>query len=1547
MTYFPKPKFWQLDNWQDFELLCWSLWKIIWEDPDTQRNGRSGQKQHGVDIFGQPNKGPAWAGVQCKGKENFTNQQLTETELLSEVDKAKDFKPPLSAFIIATTAPRDGRIQEAARKLTDLHKRAGLFTVSVCSWNDIEELLLEFKPPIARDWYPFLSDEQSKAEIRAVFREELRNFKPIAQAEPPNLKSKKILSIRRAEKLTEHGADTPENRVVITLEARMDTMQGGTPATVADIQALSAKLDQISVLLVGQVASGRTSSDTSFTDALQRAASKGGERVPQTVGTAGSTRSEPVPSIVQQDKRWRETLTRVPQALSAESATSQKTDLHPAYEQAAPTDETAVPDIVALSELIRRELSVWNYDTAWYLAEKLEKILADDSITKELFGPRVLFLLARVHVIRAEREDPKAKEHIERTKSLLAQIESMFSVSIDVEMKADIEALRGSIENLEKGPDAALALLADCTDPYAIRIRLAMLLNKQDLNGAIALIEHLPPNDRWSDLAVTALALKDRREDAEKLVKWAAGQKDRTKYPQCVVHLADALFVRSLAGQGKGKNIQPHDLSEEERISIRAILETLQPVLDPIVAAGQIDSGLSESAVKIAFSINHLLGKREDAIKLAQLMYTRRPIPLDVARSVISGYIDPPLDLPERLRKEHPGDLEANILAAVVQSSSMGQHEEAFARAKELISLADTDKKKEELFTLFEQLWQELEGDAASDCERIAEALASHNPKLRVLFKAARALRAKDPDAAIRALDEEKAEDNIYWLQLRGNALIQKRKLGDAVGFLLIAAKMTCEPTLLHKTADLALQAEKTDIAAWCYERLVELQPNNLAARANLASIYTFDLHDIGKAADQFRALHEAEPENAAHTVNLAICLAQLYRPQESLALYDEACGQDKPVIRAVLGRAELYLSLGDADAALASLQSFRQTFWNNPNFLLAFMNTAYAAGNEEAAHEAFKVLDNLRETGGVEAKAFRMVSADEGLEILKTSIKRAQQQRERLHSEMLKGQMPWVWTEQVSGNAIYWGWRSRTQEMAWIGDDPVNRANFCVYATNAFHPRKSERDHSELLPLECPPEGTRIVVDISSLITLHRLELLDIAANYFGEIMVPEGYLPIVLEDGRKMVLHQRSRHQSAEQLVKKTEEGIITVLGEQTLSKASMAIADEHGDSEDHRYHLLDLIRPVHDAGVISDAEYEHISKVSTKKSSVNETHRELSRLQGILVELSTLETLTHFGLLDAVAGYYRVHIREKARTELRQRLEQIHYQEETRKWHFDLWNRLRDNPRFRFVSHTVPKGMREMRKKKLDPTDHLPFLASFVALETGAPLLVDDRVCQALALNERPETTHAAFGTEALISSLMTASKTDKSKAAESIRRLMQWRYRFVLPTSEILKALAEQFRTNPPGQALQEVAEYVHDCMLDTGLFGGPEKTDKHESMAMRLYLSWLSVISKFLISVWDDESFSEESANRLTEWSIQELLPSPPRVLHGSIKARISSLTPQILLSHTLINSNILPNGKRMPDAMKALKDAFKLNDDEYFRIVTGILNDTKRTDLQS
>jgi hypothetical protein len=134
-----------------FESLCLDLWREIWNDPNAQKNGRSGQPQAGVDVFGQ-HQGK-WVGVQCKQKDGLLWSKVTVKELEAEVIAAKQFNPPLAEFILATTGPRDAKVQTRAREFTDEHKQQGLFSVVAWAWDDIwpelyhrEDLLTRIAP---------------------------------------------------------------------------------------------------------------------------------------------------------------------------------------------------------------------------------------------------------------------------------------------------------------------------------------------------------------------------------------------------------------------------------------------------------------------------------------------------------------------------------------------------------------------------------------------------------------------------------------------------------------------------------------------------------------------------------------------------------------------------------------------------------------------------------------------------------------------------------------------------------------------------------------------------------------------------------------------------------------------------------------------------------------------------------------------------------------------------------------------------------------------------------------------------------------------------------------------------------------------------------------------------------------------------------------------------------------------------------------------------------------------------------------------------------
>ncbi len=160
------PDFWtrQIDppaNWQDFESLCCDLWREIWNDPNTQKNGRTGQLQCGVDIFGRPDLKNRWAGIQCKGKNQSLGKKLTKDELKQEVEKAKSFDPELSEYIVATTSPKDVEIEQLARIITDEHLQNGMFSVTVCGWEDILLFLGDY-PDIISKHYPNSSYQQPR-----------------------------------------------------------------------------------------------------------------------------------------------------------------------------------------------------------------------------------------------------------------------------------------------------------------------------------------------------------------------------------------------------------------------------------------------------------------------------------------------------------------------------------------------------------------------------------------------------------------------------------------------------------------------------------------------------------------------------------------------------------------------------------------------------------------------------------------------------------------------------------------------------------------------------------------------------------------------------------------------------------------------------------------------------------------------------------------------------------------------------------------------------------------------------------------------------------------------------------------------------------------------------------------------------------------------------------------------------------------------------------------------------------------------------------------
>lgn len=169
---FPPPR-----SWEEFEILCADLFRHVWKDPGTQRNGRTGQPQHGVDVVGRPDGGPHYAGVQARNKV-YPPTAVTVAELHAEVEKAKNFVPALRSFVLATTAPNDATIQEEARRLTEANETEGLFSVEVWGWDELETRMTEY-PEVLQQHYPQFAvgetgADRPAAELVRVMKEQAK-----------------------------------------------------------------------------------------------------------------------------------------------------------------------------------------------------------------------------------------------------------------------------------------------------------------------------------------------------------------------------------------------------------------------------------------------------------------------------------------------------------------------------------------------------------------------------------------------------------------------------------------------------------------------------------------------------------------------------------------------------------------------------------------------------------------------------------------------------------------------------------------------------------------------------------------------------------------------------------------------------------------------------------------------------------------------------------------------------------------------------------------------------------------------------------------------------------------------------------------------------------------------------------------------------------------------------------------------------------------------------------------------------------------------------
>jgi hypothetical protein len=131
---FPKPK-----DADTFEDIVRDVFARVYKNNNLQRYGRSGQKQHGVDIAGL-SEGKL-IGIQCK---NHPLGRISQTEIAEEITRSENFQPELDEYVIATSADRDVDIHSFVLNISQSRMAQHKYPVAIKFWDDIYDMLSDY-----------------------------------------------------------------------------------------------------------------------------------------------------------------------------------------------------------------------------------------------------------------------------------------------------------------------------------------------------------------------------------------------------------------------------------------------------------------------------------------------------------------------------------------------------------------------------------------------------------------------------------------------------------------------------------------------------------------------------------------------------------------------------------------------------------------------------------------------------------------------------------------------------------------------------------------------------------------------------------------------------------------------------------------------------------------------------------------------------------------------------------------------------------------------------------------------------------------------------------------------------------------------------------------------------------------------------------------------------------------------------------------------------------------------------------------------------------
>lgn len=1013
-----------------------------------------------------------------------------------------------------------------------------------------------------------------------------------------------------------------------------------------------------------------------------------------------------------------------------------------------------------------------------------------------------------------------------------------------------------------------LSKLDGRSDVFATRRRIAILCDLDRHAEAMDMIRGATPHEKWVDKGLIAATQSGQWEEADRLLSWAINEASPSIQRTCRLLFVESVLVQIVGDQGLARSVE---LADTDRAKFDQAHDLLQPLLEVIWTLPRPSCERDFHVVRFGIELAIQRDAAADLERLVPVLAQRRPFDITLGILAVRGRVAPDVDWPHRLRTEGSSSFDRLYIAAALEGQSANTQPDAFQAALRLVQHAATDDERKRLHALLLELAQHLGESELKKVEEIAPALVHSDDRQARLWRLARELSAGRAEAVRDELADLEDRTDPLWLQLQGQCLLQQGDVSNAVKDLTAAALILDRIDVLESAIGLALGHQQWDQAIELLDRLLILRPADLRAKVGLATAL-HHRHHYERAAALLTELTDELPSEPEHAVNAAACLVQLGRPEEAVDVLKYACQRQNPPLDAVVGLAQLLVERDRPKEGFDLLRQHKERLWNRYEFVGVYWSIAFAAEEEREGHDAFVQMRTLQARGAAPSDIVVEKSLDDMVEFIKSGNERDRE----IASLILQGRAPWLMVADLLNEPAYRAWNQRTSDRLWLFEDPVNLASAAIYCTNGLSAVEFD-GHRELARIESTEPGRPAVVDLSALITLQQLDLLDTAARFCSRLHVPDRYLFKMFTDSERLRPHQPSRQTVMSQLREALAARRVLV----DTGESARLVLDEHyldDDAPADVYHLSDLLITLEQSGIVTDTELIQLRSVAHKPASDPQHRVPIQLGDEIRVSVSTLSTLHSCGLLESVISHFRVFVSEEDSRAVHGEVMWFEGQTQLRAHHGNLWAFLRD------CAH-IERHPREGRDR--DNHEEVPSGLSLDSLALASrlelPLIADDRCLQAIALNQRPRSPSSAFGTEQLLSTMVTHGYIDRDIHARSVRRLMDWRYRFLLPEVDLLVYWAKRSLKSPPGPDLLAVASYWHACLRDPGLFGGMESTQPPTTMALKYYQAVETTVGELLAGLWMDREIPEDRARQLTSWALHYLLPDAPRVMEPRVR----------------------------------------------------------------